>query len=82
MISARQIKAARALLGLGQEDLALLAECGIATIRRVEGSVEAITGNAQTIARIEKALEGAGVLFIGQDGKLGPGVRLRKPVRS
>lgn len=79
MISARQIRAARALLGLGQEDLASLAKCGIATIRRIEGSTEGLTGNAQTIARIEKALETAGIIFINQEGKLGPGVRLRKP---
>jgi transcriptional regulator with XRE-family HTH domain len=81
VISARQIRAARALLGLGQEDLASLANCGIATIRRIEGSAEGLTGNAQTIARIEKALETAGIIFIDQEGKLGPGVRLRKPSR-
>jgi transcriptional regulator with XRE-family HTH domain len=81
MISARQIRAARALLGLGQEDLASLAKCGIATIRRIEGSAGLISGNAQTIARIEKALEAAGIFFIEQDGKMGPGVRLRKPAR-
>jgi transcriptional regulator with XRE-family HTH domain len=79
VISARQIRAARALLGLGQEDLASLAKCGIATIRRIEGSTEGLTGNAQTITRIEKALETAGIIFIDQEGKLGPGVRLRKP---
>jgi transcriptional regulator with XRE-family HTH domain len=81
MISARQIKAARALLGLAQEDLASLAKCGIATIRRIEGSAGPLTGNVQTIARIEKALQAAGIVFIDQDGNLGPGVRLRKPAR-
>ena len=78
MINARQIRAARALVGIGQTDLAELSKCGIATIRRIEGATDEITGNAQTIDRIQRALESAGIVFIDQDAKFGPGVRLKK----
>jgi transcriptional regulator with XRE-family HTH domain len=78
MINASQIKAARALLGLGQQELASRAKCGIATIRRIEASTAEVTGNAQTIVRIQRALEAAGVRFVDQDEHNGPGVRLRR----
>ena len=77
MIHPRQIRAARALAGLSQEDLATKAGIGIATLRRIEGSDD-IAGTAQTLARIERALDMAGVMLIEQDAKTGPGVRLRK----
>ena len=80
MINARQIRAARALTGLGQQELASLAGCGIATIRRIEAAADQITGTAQTIARIQRALETAGIVFIEQDGTNGPGVRLKQPL--
>lgn len=80
MISARQIRAARALVGLGQHELASRAGCGIATIRRIEALPDEIRGNAQTLDRIQKALEAAGIVFIDQDGSNGPGVRLRRPL--
>jgi transcriptional regulator with XRE-family HTH domain len=80
MISARQIRAARALLLLGQRELAARAEIGIATLRRIEAAVDEITGTAQTMSRIQRALEAAGIVFIDQDGKSGPGVKLRDPL--
>lgn len=80
MINARQIRAARALVSLGQQELASSAGCGIATIRRIEAAIDEVTGTAQTIARIQRALEAAGIVFIEQDGTHGPGVRLRKPL--
>lgn len=80
MISARQIKAARALLGLGQLELAKNANLGLATVRRIEAAVDEVTGTAQTMARIQHALEEAGASFIDQDGTNGPGVRLRNPL--
>ncbi len=79
VIVPRQIRAARALLGIGQLELAELAGIGVATLRRIEGAPDEITGNAKTIAQIQAALEAAGVIFINQDSVGGPGVRLREP---
>ena len=78
MITPRQIRAARTLAGLGQLELAERAGVGIATIRRIEGAGDEISGTAQTIVRIQRALEAAGIVFIEQDEKYGPGVRLKK----
>ena len=82
MIGARQIKAARALTGLSQQDVATRAGIGIATMRRIEAAIDEVTGSAQTLSRIQKALESEGVRFIDQDDQGGPGVRLRKPLPS
>ena len=76
MIEAAQIRAARALLGLGQVELAELAELGINTVKRVELSKE-ITGTARTLWKIQTALESAGVEFIPADEIKGAGVRLK-----
>ena len=79
MITPRQIRAARALLGLSQRDVAERSAIGIATLRRIEAAADRITGTAKTISQIQRALEAAGVVFIDQDSKTGPGVRLRDP---
>ena len=77
MINAAQIKAARALLGLGQLELSELAAVGISTVKRIELSAE-ITGSALTLWKIQTALEQAGVEFIPGDESKGPGVRLKQ----
>jgi transcriptional regulator with XRE-family HTH domain len=79
VISSRQIRAARALIGLGQRELAQRASIGIATLRRIEAAVGQITGTAKTMSQIQKALETAGVIFIEPDNEGGSGVRLRDP---
>ena len=76
MIEAAQIKAARALLGLGQVELSELAEVGLTTLKRIELSDE-ITGSARTLWKIQTALEAAGVEFIPADDEKGPGLRLK-----
>lgn len=76
MISARQIKAARALIGFSQLELAARAGVGIATLKRLELSSE-IRGQAGTLAKLETALVEEGVVFVPSDGTLGEGVRLR-----
>jgi hypothetical protein len=68
------------LLGLGQVELAKLAELGINTVKRVELSEE-ITGSARTLWKIQTALERAGVEFIPADETKGPGVRLKRRTR-
>ena len=76
MIDAAQIRAARALLNINQADLARRASVHVATIRRLEAAAQ-IRGAAETLWKIEKALEAAGVEFIPADEAKGPGVRLK-----
>jgi len=80
MILPLQIRAARVLLGLTQAQLASRSGIGLATLKRIESAGTELTGTAQTMSRIQKALETAGVTFIDEQGEQGPGVRLRKPV--
>ena len=77
MISSSQVRAAKALLRWSGEDLAGRAGISLSTIRRVESS-EGIpeAQNIKTIMAIKKALEDAGVEFIGSPDDR-PGVRLK-----
>ena len=77
MIGPGQIRAARALLGIGQAELSQLAEVGISTVKRIELATE-ISGSARTLWKVQKALEEAGIEFIPADELKGPGVRLRR----
>jgi transcriptional regulator with XRE-family HTH domain len=77
MVVPSQIKAARALLGLSQGELAELAAIGAATVKRIEATQE-IRGSADTFWKIQTALEKAGVEFIPADEMKGPGVRLKQ----
>ena len=81
MIEAAQIKAARALLGIGQVELSELAGVGLTTLKRLELSDE-ITGSARTLWKIQTALEAAGVEFIPADDEKGPGLRLKHKARG
>ena len=80
MIFPIQIRAARVLVGLSQNDLAERASVSLGTIKRIEAARVEVAGTAQTMARIQRALESAGIIFIDQDGERGPGVRLRQPL--
>jgi len=77
MISSDQIRAAKALLRWSGEELANRAGVSLSTIRRVEASIGVPEAqNMKTIVAIKKALEQAGVEFIGSPEDR-PGVRLR-----
>jgi transcriptional regulator with XRE-family HTH domain len=76
MIGAAQIRAARAMLGVGQVELSKLAGVGISTVKRIELASE-VSGAARTLWKIQKALESAGIEFIPADELKGPGVRLK-----
>ena len=80
MIFPIQISAARVLLGMSQVELAQRASVGIGTIKRIEAEREQLAGTMRTIAKIQRALEAAGIVFIEQNGTQGPGVRLREPL--
>jgi transcriptional regulator with XRE-family HTH domain len=79
MLTGEQIRAARGLLGWGQADLAAKSGIGLTTIRRLEARDGIVSGTVGTAMRIQRALEEGGVLFLGEDGELGAGVRLAKP---
>jgi transcriptional regulator with XRE-family HTH domain len=76
MMTPPQSRAARALLGWSQEELAAAAHVSVGTIRNFESGKSVPMYN--TLAGMQRALEDAGILFITENGD-GPGVRLRKP---
>jgi transcriptional regulator with XRE-family HTH domain len=81
MIEAAQIRAARALLDLSQANLSDMASVSATTIKRLEGATE-IRGAAETLWKIQKALEAAGIEFIPAEEGKGPGVRLKAAPRQ
>ena len=58
-----QIRAARALLGWSQNQLARRAGVGPATLQRIEQGDGIVKGNFSTVLKIQKALEQAGIHF-------------------
>ena len=76
-ILARQVRAARVLIGWEQKHLAEAAGLAIGTIRRMEASDGAVRGTADNVWKVQRALEISGVIFIDENGG-GPGVRLKK----
>jgi transcriptional regulator with XRE-family HTH domain len=72
-----QIRAARALLGWSQEQLANASGIGWATLRRIEQKEGTIRGNFSTILKIQKTFEQAGIHFIENNSE-GMGVLLKK----
>jgi transcriptional regulator with XRE-family HTH domain len=77
-VSIRQIKAARALLGWSQDDLAEASDVSIPTVKRLESSDGPLGGRDETAEKIVSAIASAGVEFIDENGGGGAGVRLRK----
>jgi predicted transcriptional regulator len=79
-VSIRQIKAARALVGWSQDDLAAKSGISVPTIKRLEAAEGDIGGRAETGAALVAALEKAGIEFISENGG-GAGVRMKKRKR-
>ena len=80
MITAAQIRAARALLGMDQRSLAEAAGLSLPTIQRMEASDGQVRGNIDSVVKVVEALERAGVDLIGEGGASsdgGRGVRLK-----
>ena len=79
MITASQMRAARALLGIDQRQLAELSGVSLPTIQRMEASEGNVRGVIDTLTKVIDAFDRAGVALIGEgavspDG--GRGVRL------
>jgi transcriptional regulator with XRE-family HTH domain len=81
MITSSQMKAARALLGIDQRQLAEMAGLSLPTIQRMEASGGQVRGIIDTLMKVVDALESAGVELIGENAQSagkGRGVRLRE----
>lgn len=80
MITAAQLRAARALLGIDQRALATLCGLSVPTIQRMEASEVMIRGNVDSLVKLMTALEQAGIELIAPGAASpsgGRGVRLR-----
>jgi DNA-binding XRE family transcriptional regulator len=76
MITSRQIRAARALLGWSQQQLADNAIVSLNAVARLENGI--VDSRISTVQAVQKALVKAGIEFLDADQK-GEGVRLKSP---
>lgn len=85
MITSAQLRAARALLGIDQRQLAECAGLSVPTIQRMEASDGVIRGNVDSLMKLIGALDAAGIALIGEGAsstKGGRGVRLKEPAEG
>jgi transcriptional regulator with XRE-family HTH domain len=81
MITAAQLRAARALAGLDQRAVAELAGLSVPTIQRMEASEGVVRGNVDSLVKLIEALNAAGIELIGEGAASptgGRGVRLKR----
>ena len=81
MLTAAQMKAARALIGMEQKALAEASGVSLPTIQRMEASNGVVRGVIESLTKVMGALEAAGIEFINEGAASasgGRGVRLRK----
>jgi len=81
MLTAGQLRASRAILGIDQRKLAELAGLSLPTIQRMEASEDVIRGNVDSLMKLVAALDALGIELISdntasQSG--GRGVRLKR----
>jgi predicted transcriptional regulator len=82
MMTSGQLRAARAILGIDQKRLAVLAGVSLPTVQRMEASDGVVRGTVETLTKVIEALNLAGVDLIGDNARSesgGRGVRLREP---
>jgi transcriptional regulator with XRE-family HTH domain len=80
MITSAQMRAARALLGIDQRELAERARLSLPTIQRMEASGGVVRGNVDSLMKLVDALVANGIELIGDgatSSKGGRGVRLK-----
>jgi transcriptional regulator with XRE-family HTH domain len=81
VISALQLRAARALLGIDQRQLAEMSGVSLPTIQRMEASEGNVRGMIDTLTKVIDALDRAGVEILGDNAESrggGRGVRLKQ----
>jgi transcriptional regulator with XRE-family HTH domain len=79
MITAAQLRAARALVGMDQRALATASGLSLPTIQRMEAREGVIRGNVDSLMKLIAALNAAGVELINEGAasdKGGRGIRL------
>lgn len=82
MITGPQMRAARALLGIDQRELARLSGVSLPTIQRMEGSDGVVRGVIDTLTKVVAALERAGIELLAENAPsrgAGRGVRFVRP---
>ena len=81
MITAGQLRASRALLGIDQRKLAEHAGLSLPTIQRMEASEGVVRGNVDSLMKLIAALDSLGIELISDNATSsagGRGVRLKK----
>jgi transcriptional regulator with XRE-family HTH domain len=81
VIIAAQMRAARALLGIDQRQLAEMAGVSLPTIQRMEASEGNVRGVVDTLTKVVEALDRAGIELIGENAVStagGRGVRFKE----
>jgi predicted transcriptional regulator len=82
MITAGQIRASRALLGIDQRTLAEAAGLSLPTIQRMEASDGVVRGNVDSLMKLIAALDSLGIELMTDNAVSsggGRGVRLKRP---
>lgn len=82
MMTAAQLRAARALLGMDQKTLAERAGVSVPTIQRMESSQGNVRGVVESLTKVIEALDRAGIELIGDNAQSlagGRGVRFKDP---
>ncbi len=82
MITSTQLRAARALLGIDQKQLANISGLSLPTIQRMETSDDIIRGNVDSLMKLVSALDAAGIELIAEGASSingGRGIRLKDP---
>jgi transcriptional regulator with XRE-family HTH domain len=80
LITPAQLRAARALLGWDQRQLAEAAGLSLPTIQRMEGSDGTVRGQVDSLVKVVESLERAGVVLLAEGAPSpngGRGVRLK-----
>jgi transcriptional regulator with XRE-family HTH domain len=80
-ITAEQLRAARALLKLGQQDLSEMTGVSVPTIKRLEGGAGPLRATYETVASIVEALDSLGIEWIDGNGHE-PTVALKKAPKN
>ncbi len=85
MITAAQLRAARALLGVDQRRLAKLSGLSAPTIQRMEASETMVRCNVDSLVKLIAAFDAAGIEMIDEGAashSQGRGVRLKHPASA